>query len=415
MSDIIVGLDIGTSNVRVVIAELNELGKLQVIGVGKSLSTGLRSGLVVNIDATMKAIEKAVEDAEMMAGCEVKSVFISLGGSQIESQNSKGFVAVAQKAKDSREITEDDIARVIQASQAIAIPLDREILHVIPQEYIIDGSQRTKEPLNMIGVRLESEVHIITASVSPMQNIIKCVKRAGYDIDGIMLKTLAATESVMTEEEKDLGSILIDLGGGTTDVLVVLGGAPICTATIPIGGIFVTSDISTVRGVSIETAETIKLSDGCCWEGLLSDDEYFLIPGVGGRPPEQVSRKELCEIMQPRVEEILTMVKEKVYQLTKLKKLSGNVVLTGAGALMPGIIELAQDVFDTASVRIGTSANLGNVIDAYRSADFATATGLLVAFKDRLEVKSQGQGNSIPVAQKNSVLKSIGSFFKEFF
>ncbi|HQC26718.1 MAG TPA: cell division FtsA domain-containing protein, partial [Treponemataceae bacterium] len=194
-----------------------------------------------------------------------------------------------------------------------------------------------------------------------------------------------------------------------------LGGAPICTATIPIGGIFVTSDISTVRGVSIETAETIKLSDGCCWEGLLSDDEYFLIPGVGGRPPEQVSRKELCEIMQPRVEEILTMVKEKVYQLTKLKKLSGNVDLTGAGALMPGIIELAQDVFDTASVRIGTSANLGNVIDAYRSADFATATGLLVAFKDRLEVKSQGQGNSIPVAQKNSVLKSIGSFFKEFF
>lgn len=413
MSDIIVGLDIGTSNVRVVIAELNEFERLQIIGVGESPSTGLRSGLVVNIDATMKAIIKAIEDAEMMAGYEVKSVFASLGGSQIESQNSRGFVVVTQEARESREISQNDINRAISVSKSIKLPHDREIIHVIPQHYIIDENQKTKDPLNMIGVRLESEVHIITASVSPMENIKKCVNRAGYGIDGLMLKTLAATESVMTEEEKELGSILIDLGGGTTDVLVVLNGAPICTASIPIGGIIVTSDIAQVRGISIETAETIKKSDGCCWEGLLSDDECFLIPGIGGRPPEQVSRKDLCAIIQPRVEEILIMVRDNVYQLTRLKNLSGSIILTGAGAMMPGIIELTEAVFDSATVRIGTPANLGEITDLYRNAEYATATGLVTAFKDKLDAKPIS-GEHVAVSKK-SILKSIGNIFKELF
>lgn len=415
MSDIIVGLDIGTSTVRAVIGELNENNSLQISGVGKAVSTGLRSGIIVNIEATMKAITSAIESAELMFGCEVVSCFTAIGGSQIDSLNSRGLVAVSNRGKGSREINQEDIDRVIDAARAVALPMDREIIHVIPQSYIVDGIQKTKDPRDMIGVRLEAEVHIITSALTSMQNVFRCVTRAGYTIDGIMLKTLAATQAVMTEEERELGSILIDLGGGSTDVLVLLDGAPICTASIPIGGSLVTNDISVVRGISNETAERIKLSDGCCWEGLLTEFEEVLIPGVGGRPPESISRTDICKIIQPRIEEILTMVKEKIVQQTKLKKLSGNIVLTGGGALMPGLIELTSSVFDTQSVRIGMPGNLGGIMDEYRTPEYSVAAGLVISNVDKLTAQDDWRFDKTGSIKRKGFLKSVGSFFREFF
>ncbi len=415
MSDIIVGLDIGTSTVRAVIGELDENNCLQISGVGKSVSTGLRSGIIVNIEATMKAITSAIEAAELMFGCEVTSCYTAIGGTQIDSLNSRGLVAVSNRSKGSREINQDDIDRVIDAARAVALPIDREIIHVLPQSYIIDGIQKTKDPRDMIGVRLEAEVHIVTAALTSMQNIFRCVSRAGYTIDGVMLKTLAATQAVMTEEERELGSILIDIGGGSTDVLVLLDGAPICTSSIPIGGSLVTNDISIVRGISNETAERIKLSDGCCWEPLLTEFEEVLIPGVGGRPPESISRADICRIIQPRMEEILVMVKEKIAQQTRLKKLSGNIVLTGGGALMPGIIELTSHVFDTQSVRIGIPGNLGGIMDDYRTPEYAVAAGLVVAHSDVLKKTEDKRFDKVNAVKKNGFIKTVGNFFKEFF
>lgn len=417
MNDVIVGLDIGTSNVRVVVAEFSEDGNLEVTGIGSCLSTGLRKGVVLNIEATLKAIITAIEAAELMSGREIDSCYVAIGGMQIDGFNSKGLVAVSTEGKENREIDESDIARVIEAAQAIKIPIDREILHVIPQSYIVDGQGGIKQPRAMIGVRLEVEVHIVTASVTSTQNIIRCVNRAGYNVSGIMLKTLAAARSVMTEEERNLGSILIDLGGGTTDILVLVEDAPYCTCSVPVGGQVVTNDISLVKGISTETAEKIKLSAGCCWEGILDEAETVLIPGVGGRPPEEISRREICQIIQPRMEEILTIARDKVALQAKSKQLSGNVVLCGAGANMPGIIELASHVFETTAVRIGKSAKMGGKLEEYYPPEFATATGIVLSCADNhKKAIEKGEVQLRDIRQKGEGLgKKFKEWIKEFF
>lgn len=414
MSDVVVGLDIGTSSVRAVIGEIAEDEKLQITGVGKAASTGLRNGVIVNIESTMRSITEAVEAAEMMSGKEVASVVTGIGGSSVESLNSTGIVAVSSHGSSIREIKEEDVSRVIDAAKAVPVPLDRQILHVVPRSYTIDGQQGIKQPIDMIGTRLEADVHIVTAAVTSMQNIIRCVGRAGYEVDGVMLKTLASSQAVMTDEEKDLGSIVIDLGGGSTDALVIADGAPFCTASVPIGGNAVTNDISIVCGISFDVAERIKLSSGCGWEPLLDSYEEVIIPGVGGRPPETISRNEICRIIQPRLMETLSDLRDKIGASVKDKHLLGNIILVGGGAMMPGIVDVVSEVFDTSSVRIGTPGNFGGLLDEYSRPEYAAAVGLVVSNLDKrrsIEVRS---GDSSQPKGKN-IFSAVTGWFKEFF
>lgn len=418
MNNKIVGLDIGTCNVRAVIAELAEDGSLSVAGVGEEPSTGLRKGVVINIEATLKAIKAAIEKAEFMAGCDpITDCYVAIGGSQIESFTSKGVVPVKEKANGSREIDQSDILKVIESARANWISMDREILHVIPQTYIVDHQSGVKDPCSMIGFRFETEALIVTASKTAKQNIEKCVERAGYNVADMILKSLAAARSVMTQEERNLGSILIDLGGGTTDVLVLYDDAPLCSCSIPVGGKMVTSDISIVKGISTETAEEIKIKAGCCWEPLLDSEEEVMLPGVGGRAPEIITRQELCEIIQPRVQEILEMVRDKLALLIKSKQLSGNIVLCGGGALMPGIVDLTSEVFNTSAVRIGNSAKMGGMLDEYHTPQYATATGIVLTEADifRKAIES-GEMQIRETRQRDNTLgKDLLSGLKEFF
>ena len=390
MTNIIVGLDIGTSFIRAVIGEIDDDGGVEIIGVAKKSSTGLRNGTIVNIEATIECIKQAIEEAEQKAGYEVLSCVTGIGGVQIEGLNSKGLVAVSSRGKNNREINQSDVDRVLEAANAIQIPMDRKMLHVIPQDYIVDGIAGYKDPIHMIAVRLEAEVHIVTASRTAIQNITQCVDRAGYQLDRVMLKTLASTQAVIGDDERELGSILIDLGGGTTDVLVILKDAPICTASISVGGNLVTNDISIVKGISTVTAEKLKIESGCCWMPLaLEKNDEVLIPGLAGREPEQTNRAELCGIIQPRMEEIFTMVRDEIVRRTNVMQLSGSVILTGGGAQIEGAVELAEKVFGTSSVRIGYPGNLGGIEEEYRTPEYATAVGLVLANKNLVVPKGR--------------------------
>lgn len=389
LSDIIVGLDIGTSFIRVVIAEVHD-GGVEIIGVAKRSSTGLRNGVIVNIEATIECIKQAVEAAEQKAGYEVISCVTGIGGAQIEGMNSKGLVAVSAHGKNNREINESDVNRVLEAANAIQIPMDRKMLHVIPQDYIVDGVPGYKDPIHMIAVRLEAEVHIVTASRTAIQNITQCVERAGYQLDRVMLKSLACTQVVVGEDERELGSILIDVGGSMTDILVILKDAPICTASIPLGGNAVTNDISIVKGIATATAEKIKIESGCCWLPLaLERNDEVLIPGLAGREPEQIDRKELCEIIMPRMEEIFMMVRDAVVRRISVGQLMGSIILTGGGAQIEGAVELAERVFGTSSVRLGVPGNWGGIEEEYRQPEYATAVGLVVANRNLVQTKSR--------------------------
>ncbi len=413
MSEVVVGLDIGTSRIRALIGEISDSGVFQITGVGTSPSTGLRKGVVVNIENTVRAIAQAVEAAEMMSGIEATRCMIGIGGTHIDGLNSRGVVAVTGKGRDNREIGQEDINRVIDAAKAVVIPMDRQVLHVIPQSYIVDEQKGVRDPRNMIGVRLEAEVHIITGSVTSVQNMVKCVNRASLSVDEYMLHSLAAVKSVMTQDERELGSVIIDLGGGTTDVLVMADGAPLLTAVIPVGGIQVTNDISIVKGISVETAERIKLDAGCSWMPLIEENEEVILPGVGGRPPVVIPRAEICEIVQPRVAEIFSMVKEKIAPVTKSRQLSGNIILTGGGALLPGVVELACETFGTQAVRIGVPGNFGGLTGEYRSPDYATVLGLvLAAYERRKEEAPESGGEDVPA---KPVLGRLRGWLKEFF
>ncbi|MBQ9631030.1 MAG: cell division protein FtsA [Treponema sp.] len=405
----IVGLDIGTSCIRVTIGELDESGNIEIIGVSERKSAGLRNGVIVNIEDAVAAIKDAIENAEQNAGTEVHSCVIGIGGTQIEGMNQRGSTPVSSAGRPPREITRGDIERAIENAKAVLIPMDRELLHVVAQSFTVDGTPDIKDPTNMMCARLEADVHIITASKTTIQNVRSCVMRAGYSLEGVILKTLAEAQAVVHEDEMDLGSILIDMGAGTTDVLVLVGGAPVCTVSIPVGGNLVTSDIAIVKGIPISAAERIKIESGCCWLPSVNQNSDVIIPGVGGRDPELTSQAELCEIIGPRVEEIFSMVRSAVATNTNLTKLSGNIILTGGGAQMEGVVELAQNVFRTRSVRIGVPEKLGGRVAEYRKPEYATAIGLVLASKNSAQEKI----NSKTKKHFSATEKNEG-FFKKF-
>jgi cell division protein FtsA len=416
---LVVGLDIGTTKVCAVIGERNDNGNLEITGVGMSASTGLRKGVVVNIEATLRSASAAIEAAEMMSGREVHACWTGIGGSHIDGLNSRGVVAVTGKTRETREreIGQEDIDRVLEAARAVVIPMDRQVLEVIPQSYIVDDQKGISEPMNMIGVRLEAEVHIITCSVTSAQNLMKCVNRAGFRVNGLILQSLAAGRAVLTEEEKELGVALIDLGGGTTNLLVYTGGTPYSTCTIPAGGIQVTSDISLLKNISFETAERIKLDAGCCWEELLEGDDEIIVPGVGGRPPLPIPRSQILAIIRPRMEEIFGMVKEKLDKLSLSRPLGGGIVLSGGGAQLLGAAELASRVFRL-PVRVGIPLPVGGLVEEYRSPVYATAVGLVLEGARREEKRSVDRGGESRPHEKGqpSLFRKLADWLrKEFF
>jgi len=418
LEDKIVGLDIGTTKVCVVIGERNEKGVIEITGVGTSPSTGMKKGVVINIEATIKAITDAIEAAEVMSGQEVHSCWTGIGGSHIEGINSRGVVAITGQKRENREIGREDINRVIEAARAVVVPLDRQIIQTIPQSYIVDDHRGIKDPYGMIGVRLESEVHIITVSVTSMKNLIRCVNRAGFEANRyLLLQVLAAGRAVLTQEEQELGVALIDLGGGTTDVLVYHDGAPYSTFTIPIGGCEVTKDISVIKGISTDMAEKIKQDYACCWEPLLEDEDIIVPDMVTGRPPVRIPRSHIYKIVKPRMDEIFELVKKELDRINLPRPLTGGVVITGGGAELTGAVELAAEIFDK-PVRLGEPirfANLGALVDDYCTPAHATAIGLVLE-GDRREREDLSERESTfrPIPSKVGKKPGVGKRIVEW-
>jgi len=419
---IIASLDIGSNFVRAIVCEKDEDGVLQIVGTGVRPSTGLRKGVVVNIEATVRAVEGAIEDAEMMSGIEVTDCWIGIGGNHINGLNSRGVGAITRKKRDTgeREISQEDIEKVIESARAVVLPTDRQILEVIPQSYIVDDQKGIRNPLDMIGVRLECDVHIITCTVTGVQNLSKCVNRAGFRVNEIILQTLAAGKVVLTQDEMDLGVVLVDLGGGTTDVLVYSEGTPYSTFTIPAGGIQVTSDISIIKNISIENAEKIKIDAGCCWDSMLDDDdESVIVPGVGGRAPIPIPKSQILTIIKPRMEEIFSMVKQHLDTLNLPRPLGGGVVLCGGGAQLAGAVDLANYVLKLPA-RLGApipTQNIGGLVEEYRTPAYATAIGLALEGEKRLATDVQERGSDLRQGEKKNIpiFGKLRSWLKEEF
>ncbi|AFG38165.1 cell division protein FtsA [Spirochaeta africana] len=406
--DVIVGLDIGTTSVIAVVAEFDDSGNLEIIGIGKAPSHGLRKGVVINIESTLQSVSLAIERAEQMAGRDVFSVITGIAGGHIEGINSRGVVAVTSR---DREIKKVDYDRVLEAAKAVVIPMDRELLHVIPQEFIVDDQGGIKDPLDMIGVRLEAEVHIITGSVTSAQNLVKCINRAGFKVEDIILESLASGKAVLTKDEMELGVLVIDLGGGTTDALLYIDGAPYFTSVLPVGGSQVTGDLSYMLKTPIEAAEKIKIESAVCHDSMVDADEPVIIPAVGGRPPVSISQMDICSIVQPRMAEIFTLVRDRVVAKGYRDRFAGGVVLTGGGALMPGAVELAQEVFQTAA-RIGLPGSYGGITDEYRSPEFASAVGLVLHGASRVIAGESAVGVK---ETRTSPFSRLGAWVRNFF
>jgi cell division protein FtsA len=408
-SPLVIGLDIGTTKICAIAGEINESGTIDIIGVGKAHSRGLRKGVVINIESTVKSIIAAVEAAEMMSGREVSDVYTGLGGSNIEGINSRGVVAVTGRG---REIAQDDVDRVIDAAKAVQIPMDREVIHVIPQEFIVDEQGGIKNPVGIIGVRLEAEVHIITASVASAQNIVRCVNRSGFKVNDIVLECLAASKAVLSADEKELGALLIDIGGGTTNVLTYIEGAPYYTDVLPIGGEQVTGDLSIMLKTPIDSAEKIKLSSGCCYMGLIEGDEELFIPSVGGRQPRRIAKRELVEILQPRMAELFSMIKERIDKKGYTKMLGGGVVLTGGGSLLAGAQDLASEVFGLPA-RIGYPVKLGGLVEEMSSPEYATGVGLVLCGAQEMEHPEYSRSSKRTSGIKG-MFEKMADWFREF-
>ncbi len=412
MSCIVVGLDIGTTFIKAVIGEVDETDSVSIIGFSKKPSQGLRNGVIVNIDAAVAAINAAVDAAEQAAGVDVTDVFTAIGGSQVESLNSEGDTVVDKTDRyRTLEITDEAKNRAIGASTAISTPMDKKMLHTIPQEYFVDDLPGVKDPIGTMGKRLKVKVHIILANETSCKNLDQCIKRAGYECNGIWSKTLVAAFATIHEDEMDLGSILIDLGGGTTDVMVVNRGAPVFMASIPVGGNLVTNDIAVVKGIPVSAAEKIKVENGCCWINGSEEGAEVIIPGVGGRPPEETTQYELCEIIQPRVAEIFSMVRAEVIHHANLTQLNGSIVLTGGGAKMSGIVELAQSVWETSSVRVGEVSDFGGLDKGYRDPEFATAVGLVDSNKAYQQISKIKKKSTQDSEKPENLLKKLWNNF----
>lgn len=372
-SNLIVGLDIGTTKICAIVAEVMEDGGLDIIGVGTSPSKGLRKGVVINIDVTVDSIKRALEEAELMAGLDVYSAFVGIAGGHIKGINSRGVIAVSGK---SREITQKEIDRVIDAAKAVALPVDREVIHVLPQEFIVDGQGGIKEPLGMNGVRLESEVHIVTGAVTSAQNIIKCCNRAGLEVQDIVLQQLASSLSTVTPDEKELGVVLVDIGGGTSDIAVFVDGSIWHTAVLAVGGDHITNDIAIGLRTPIHEAEEIKKKHGCALRSLIEREENIEVGGMGGRRSRTISRQMLCEIVHPRLEEIFSLVDQEVRRAGFEDVAVAGMVVTGGSSILAGVPELAEEILKI-PVRRGVPSGVAGLVDVVASPIYATGVGLV--------------------------------------
>jgi cell division protein FtsA len=369
--NIIVGLDVGTTKICAVVGEVTG-NETNIIGIGTHPSIGLRKGVVVDIESTVESIQKAVEEAELMAGCEISSVFAGIAGGHITGFNSRGIVAIKGK-----EVAQNDVDRVIDAARAVAIPMDREVIHVIPQEYIVDDQGGIKNPLGMSGVRLEAKIHIVTGAVTSAHNIVKCANRSGLDVCDIVLEPLASGEAVLTDEEKDLGTALLDLGGGTSDLAIFFVKNIKHTFVLSLGGNNLTNDIAIGLRASTAEAEKIKKKYGTCITRNISPEETIEVPGMGGRTPRKLPRQILGEILEPRVEEIFTLIKREVYRAGMEKFITSGVVLTGGSSLLDGGVEIAESIFNLPA-RLGKPRGISGLVDVVNNPMYATGVGLVI-------------------------------------
>lgn len=404
--NLIVGLDIGTTKIAVIISELEESGPPRIVGMGTSRSEGLKRGVVINLEKTVESITKALEDAEMMAGVKVSSVFAGIAGDHIRSINSRGVIALSGSGS---EISSKDVERVINAARAVALPMDREIIHVLPQEYTVDDQSGIKDPIGMSGVRLEAEVHIVTGAVTSAQNIYRSVKKAGLEVCDLVLQPLASSYALLSPEEEELGVALIDLGGGTTDIAIFHDGSIRHTAVIGLGGNNVTNDIAIGLRTPVEQAEEIKKSYGCALSGLVDSDEMIKVPGVGGREPKEISRGVLAAIIEPRAEEIFSLVLREIKKTNYSDLLVAGVVLTGGGSLMEGMIELAEQIFDMPAKK-GIPQGFSGLVDLVSTPIHSTGVGLILYGLEQMK-----NGKSKGGSKEKGWFRRMKNLFGQYF
>jgi len=400
--NLIVGLDIGTSKVVAIVGEVTAGDEIEIIGLGSCQSRGLKKGVVVNIESTVHTIQRAIEEAELMAGCEIHSVYAGIAGSHIRSLNSHGIVAIRDN-----EVSVGDVDRVIDAARAVAIPADQKILHILPQEFVIDSQEGIKEPIGMSGVRLEAKVHMVTGSVSSAQNIIKCVRRCGLEVDDIILEQLASSSAVLTEDEKNLGVCLVDIGGGTTDIAVFTDGSIHHTAVIPIAGDQVTNDIAVALRTPTQHAEDIKVRFACALTQLANPEETIEVPSVGDRPARRLARQTLAEVVQPRYEELFSLVQAELRRSGYEEMIAAGIVLTGGSAKMEGAVELAEEIFHM-PVRVGIPQFVSGLVDVVKNPIYSTGVGLLLFGQKQLQ-------NTIPGVHLDSSVKGVWQRMRNWF
>lgn len=401
--NLIVGLDIGTSKIVCIVSEVQPEGTLQVIGMGTHPSKGLRRGVVVNIESTVNAIQRALEEAELMADCKIREVYTGIAGNHIKSFNSHGMVAIKDK-----EISQIDVERVIDTARAVNIPMDQQILHTIPQEFVVDGQEDVKDPLGMSAVRLEVRVHMVTGAVSAAQNIVKCVRRCGIEVRDLVLQPLASALAVLSEDEKELGVCLVDIGGGTTDIAVFTNGAIRHTAVIPVAGDQVTNDIAVALRTPPKEAEDLKIRHGCALRQLADARDMIEVPSVGDRPAKTLSRQTLAEFIEPRMEELYSLVQAELRRSGFEELLSSGIVITGGSAAMQGMVELGEEVFHM-PVRLGYPRYEGGLSEVMRNPRYATGVGLLLA-----GLENRGRDNPVKLGAGGfkDLLERMKSWFK---
>jgi len=401
--DLIVGLDIGTSKIVAIVVEVKPEGGFEIIGMGSHPSRGLKKGVVVNIETTVNEIQRALEEAELMANCKIREVYTGIAGSHIKSFNSHGTVAIKDK-----EVSRIDVERVMETAKAVNIPADQQVLHILNQEFIVDGQEDVREPIGMSGIRLEVKVHIVTGAVSAAQNIMKCVRRCGLEVRDLVLQPLASAMAVLSEDEKDLGVCLVDIGGGTTDIAVFTNGAIRHTAVIPIAGDQITNDIAMALRTPTKDAEDIKCTYGCALRGMADPHEMVEVSGVGERGARQLSRQTLAEVIEPRVEELYSLVQGELRRSGFEELLSSGIVITGGSSSLQGMVELGEEIFHM-PVRLGLPQYRGSLAEVVRTPRFSTGVGLIIAGMEQFQRQQHGrlQGNSM-----KQILERMKSWFQ---
>ena len=401
--NLIVGLDIGTSKIVAIVVEVKPEGGFEIIGMGSHPSRGLKKGVVVNIETTVNAIQRALEEAELMANCKIREVYTGIAGSHIKSFNSHGTVAIKDK-----EVSRIDVERVMETAKAVNIPADQQVLHILNQEFIVDGQEDVREPIGMSGIRLEVKVHIVTGAVSAAQNIMKCVRRCGLEVRDLVLQPLASAMAVLSEDEKDLGVCLVDIGGGTTDIAVFTNGAIRHTAVIPIAGDQITNDIAMALRTPTKDAEDIKCTYGCALRGMADPHEMVEVSGVGERGARQLSRQTLAEVIEPRVEELYSLVQGELRRSGFEELLSSGIVITGGSSSLQGMVELGEEIFHM-PVRLGLPQYRGSLAEVVRTPRFSTGVGLIIAGMEQFQRQQHGrlQGNSM-----KQILERMKSWFQ---